>query len=255
MCRRKLTGSPCCSTVEVRWPEGQKEAPTAEGKDEASIGLHSIPYFSHTVRASEYGPLWMEDAHQVDGRWVVPGAVSVFTSRGTRMLTVNTGGKQHSGIHRAAPRLSAQEESGVERLGAQLPSRGQGSARPGEFSMAGSEGQQSDPYREPGATSRSSRPRVGSTRNSKRGGRSTRPAPASPSAIGGSRWSSRGRPAPTTDATERFDRIDDVALLTGPRPAFLDPCGSAGWRGLHLPGGRGGRQAPASTSCRRPAAG
>jgi hypothetical protein len=40
----------------------------------------------------------MEDARRVDGRWVVPGAVEVFTSRGERMLTVNTGEKNAQGF-------------------------------------------------------------------------------------------------------------------------------------------------------------
>ncbi len=74
--------------VEVRWPEDQVERPVA-GAREGSLDLHSIPFYSNTVRASDYGPLWMEDAHRVDGRWVVPGAVSVFTSRGKRVLVVS----------------------------------------------------------------------------------------------------------------------------------------------------------------------
>src|SRR5258705_4185514 len=47
-------------------------------------------YASHNpvTRASRDGALWMEDAHELDGRWVVPGAVAVFTSRGDRVLMV-----------------------------------------------------------------------------------------------------------------------------------------------------------------------
>jgi hypothetical protein len=44
---------------------------------------------ARTVRASESGPLWREDARLVDGRWVAPGAVSIRTSRGRRMLVVS----------------------------------------------------------------------------------------------------------------------------------------------------------------------
>ena len=54
------------------------------------LTLHSIPFYSNTVRASETGPLWMQDARLVEGRWVVPGAVSVFTGRGKRALMVST---------------------------------------------------------------------------------------------------------------------------------------------------------------------
>ena len=123
----KIDGETLLLAVEVRWPAEQKDAPIAEGKDEASIGLHSIPHFSRTVRASEYGPLWMEDAHQVDGRWVVPGAVPVFTSRGTRMLTVNTGSKNTPGFALplpAFPRRKNLEWSGWEpnfRPGVKVP--------------------------------------------------------------------------------------------------------------------------------------
>ena len=42
--------------------------------------------------ASETGPLFKEDARLEDGRWVVPGAVRVFTSRGARTLGAWIGG-------------------------------------------------------------------------------------------------------------------------------------------------------------------
>jgi len=86
----EIDGEALMLEVEVRWPEDQVERPVA-GAREGSLELHSVPFYSNTVRASDYGPLWMEDAHRVDGRWVVPGAVSVFTSRGKRVLVVSTG--------------------------------------------------------------------------------------------------------------------------------------------------------------------
>lgn len=80
-----IDGEALMLAVEVRWPEDQVERPaTGEG----SLSLHSIPFYSNTVRASEEGPLWMQDAERVDGRWIARGAVSVFTSRGKRMLVV-----------------------------------------------------------------------------------------------------------------------------------------------------------------------
>lgn len=84
-----IDGEELLLAVEVRWPEGQVERPTS-GPGEALLTLHSLPWYANTVRASESGPLWMRDAHLVDGRWVVPGAVSVFTGRGRRMLEVST---------------------------------------------------------------------------------------------------------------------------------------------------------------------
>ena len=85
----ELDGETLMLSVEVRWPEDQVEPPPA-GPGEGSLTLHSIPFYSNTVRASESGPLWMQDARRMDGRWVVPGAVSIFTSRGKRALMVST---------------------------------------------------------------------------------------------------------------------------------------------------------------------
>ena len=84
-----IDGEELLLVVEVRWPQDQVERPTG-GPDGASLTLHSLPWYSRTVRASDRGPLWMQDAHLMDGRWVVPGAVSVFTERGRRMLEVST---------------------------------------------------------------------------------------------------------------------------------------------------------------------
>ncbi len=83
--------------VEIRWPAEQVTPPAAD-TGLAALTLHSIPAFSHTVRASARGALWLEDAHQVDGRWVAPGAVEVFTSRGSKALDVELGSKHHEGF-------------------------------------------------------------------------------------------------------------------------------------------------------------
>lgn len=92
-----IDGDPLFLMVEIRWPAEQTASP-ATGSGPASIRLHSIPAFSHTVRASVSGALWLEDAHQVDGRWVAPGAVSIFTSRGSRMLSVQLGAGDTEGF-------------------------------------------------------------------------------------------------------------------------------------------------------------
>ncbi|HEU5155117.1 MAG TPA: hypothetical protein VFU03_10335, partial [Gemmatimonadales bacterium] len=216
----EIDGEPLLLAVEVRWPAGQKEAPTVEGKDEASIGLHSIPYFSHTVRASEYGPLWMEDAHQVDGRWVVPGAVNVFTSRGNRMLTVNTGGKNTPGFELrlpAFPRKKNLEWSGWEPdflPGVKVP--------PDLVSFR---------YRVQKVTSPIRTESLGPFEvitiatwfhQEQLEGRTVNAANASFALrYRGQPLVIEGKTSATGDSSERFDLIDDVALLAGPRPAFL----------------------------------
>jgi hypothetical protein len=155
----------------------------------------------------------------VEGRWVVPGAVSVFTSRGTRMLTVNTGGKDTPGFQVLLPPFPARRIwSGVAGSPTSVP--GSSSARPAEFSIPGSEGEQSDPHRETGTI------RVVTTAswfrqgNSRRGGPSTGQRQFRPP-LSGKPLVIEGKTSATGDATEHFDRIDDVALLAGPRPAFL----------------------------------
>jgi hypothetical protein len=72
--------------VEVRWPEGHAMSPASLAA-EPFLRLGSVTA-SHTLRASSRGPLWYEDAHLVDGRWVAPGAVDIFTTRGRLVLDI-----------------------------------------------------------------------------------------------------------------------------------------------------------------------
>jgi hypothetical protein len=83
----EIDGETLLLAVEVRWPAEHASSPATD-TSEGYLRLHSIPAFSHTVRKSVRGPLWKSDAKLVDGRWVVPGAVEVFTGRGMRMLEV-----------------------------------------------------------------------------------------------------------------------------------------------------------------------
>jgi hypothetical protein len=77
-----IDGEELLLITELRWPSGAASPVAAPG-----TGLVQLAALSASaVRASTDGPLFLEDAHHVDGRWVVPGAVRVFTSRGSRML-------------------------------------------------------------------------------------------------------------------------------------------------------------------------
>jgi hypothetical protein len=82
----RLAGDELLLVVEVRWPASQLASP-ARDSSPRRIRLHSLS--GRTSRTSREGPLWVEDARQVDGRWVAPGAVEVFTSRGGRMLSLD----------------------------------------------------------------------------------------------------------------------------------------------------------------------
>ncbi|MEO6527440.1 MAG: hypothetical protein ABIP93_12495 [Gemmatimonadaceae bacterium] len=79
----RIAGEELLLVVEIRWPPAQATSPAADTAPR-SLTLHSVA--NHVARKSKVGPLWMKDAHRVDGRWIVPGAVEVYTSRGDRLL-------------------------------------------------------------------------------------------------------------------------------------------------------------------------
>jgi len=80
-----LNGEELLLQVEIEWPATQTASPAT---DTTARRLKLYSTRNHVAHTSRDGALWMEDAHQVDGRWVVPGAVAVFTSRGDRVLSV-----------------------------------------------------------------------------------------------------------------------------------------------------------------------
>ena len=79
-----LNGRELVLAVELQWPEGKSPA-DLPASSEWSVRLSALS--GRTARVSQAGPLWREDARLDGGRWVVPGAVDVFTSRGRRMLS------------------------------------------------------------------------------------------------------------------------------------------------------------------------
>jgi len=79
-----LDGKTLVLAIELEWPEGRSPSQEPEGA-EWYLRLHAMS--GSVARASSDGPLWREDARLEDGRWIVPGAVDVFTSRGRRVIT------------------------------------------------------------------------------------------------------------------------------------------------------------------------
>jgi hypothetical protein len=79
-----IDGEELMLAVEVRWPDGHATSPAAL-PGEPFLRLGSLTG-SNTLRTSSRGPLWTEDAHLADGRWVAPGAVDLFTTRGRLVL-------------------------------------------------------------------------------------------------------------------------------------------------------------------------
>ncbi len=216
----EIQGESLMLQVEVRWPERQATAPVAAGRDEPSLGLHSIPRLSHTVRASERGPLWLEDAQLVDGRWVAPGAVRVFTSRGRRMLTVELGGEKSQGFAlplRAFPRVEDTTWSDW------LPNFRPGVTVPSDLVSYRFRVQRvSQPIR---------RQTIGSFEVLTRTGYFYQESVDSANRFAASAAFSfryNGQPLPIEGPTaddggteERFEQVTEVALIGGERPAFL----------------------------------
>ncbi len=86
----KLDGHKLLLEVELRLPAECQESPSAE-TGEAYVQLHSLPRFKHRMRKSETGPMWVDEATKVDGRWIVRAAAFIFTRRGKRVLSVTFG--------------------------------------------------------------------------------------------------------------------------------------------------------------------
>ena len=82
-----IDGEEMLLVTELRWPSGAASPVAPRGTGLVQLGALS----GSVLRVSEDGPLFLEDAHQVEARWVVPGAVRVFTSRGSRALDFRVG--------------------------------------------------------------------------------------------------------------------------------------------------------------------
>jgi hypothetical protein len=91
----EIDGETLLLAVELRWPPGGAPAPVADS--EPYVRLGSVTG-GHVQRTSERGALWLEDAHLVEGRWVAPGAVRVFTGRGARSLEFHLDDATHPGF-------------------------------------------------------------------------------------------------------------------------------------------------------------
>ena len=90
-----IDGEELVLAFELRWPASATQpAAGTQGLGHARLGAAN----GGQVRRWGSGILFVEDAHRVDGRWVVPGAVKVFTTRGTRVLDVGIGDSTLAGF-------------------------------------------------------------------------------------------------------------------------------------------------------------
>lgn len=84
-----IDGAGLYLAFELRWPEREGRAPAAfAGEGYARLDAGSP---GNATRGRGDGILFVDDARQVDGRWVVPGIANVWTSRGQRLLEVGIG--------------------------------------------------------------------------------------------------------------------------------------------------------------------
>jgi hypothetical protein len=86
--------------VEFRLPAGEAEPPAAGESAYVSLAAAS----GQTVRRTERGELHLDAARREDGRWIVPGEVLVFTTRGSRILDLVVGGETLAGFIVPLPR-------------------------------------------------------------------------------------------------------------------------------------------------------
>lgn len=74
---------------ELRWPASESRGPADfRGPGYARLGAGTS---DRVVRKWGDGVLFVDDARQVDGRWVVPGMADIFTARGDRILDIGIG--------------------------------------------------------------------------------------------------------------------------------------------------------------------
>ncbi len=86
----KIDGQELSLEAELRLPVGQTNSP-ANASGETSLALGSV--VRHVQRKSERGKLDIAQARLEGGRWIIPGAVYLFTMRGLRSVDFMIGGE------------------------------------------------------------------------------------------------------------------------------------------------------------------
>jgi len=78
----ELDGERLYLLVELRWPAGQPPPSRDAGAGVVRLGTLS----GSTLRREEDGPLFLDDARIEQRQWIAPGAVEIFTTRGTPVV-------------------------------------------------------------------------------------------------------------------------------------------------------------------------
>ena len=114
-----LEGEELRLEVEIRLPVDQKTSPK-ELKGEPHFELGSV--VNQTRRASRTGELKVAQSRLEDGRWVLPGEVLLFTSRGQRSLDARIGDEALAGFLVPLPAHPGQEHEQWSDWGPRPPS-------------------------------------------------------------------------------------------------------------------------------------
>jgi len=99
----KIDGKELDLGIEIRLPIGETISPGPFDGD-SYLTLGSVNPLTHVQRRSERGLLLVSEAKLVSGRWVIPGSVDIFTTRGKRSMEVVLGGKSRAGFIVPLPR-------------------------------------------------------------------------------------------------------------------------------------------------------
>lgn len=91
-----IDGAGLFLAFELRWPATAMRAPADfAGAGYARLGSGTS---ARVIRKWGDGILFTDDAHLVEGRWVVPGVVDVWTARGSRLLDIGIGDSSLAGF-------------------------------------------------------------------------------------------------------------------------------------------------------------
>jgi hypothetical protein len=103
-----IDGETLSMAVEIRWPADPKTPGPRDLAGPPSLRIGALS--GNVARRIEPGPVFMEDARQEGGRWILPGVVPIFTRRGGRLLMLEAKNKSIAAFDVPLPRNPDERE-------------------------------------------------------------------------------------------------------------------------------------------------
>jgi hypothetical protein len=103
-----LNGHALDLIVEFRLPKGAPD-PSASPTGKETIELYARNPWNLTPRKTKQGTLQIAEAKQVEGRWIIPGSVWIFTTRGPRGVSISFEPTHGFGFELEFPRHPGQQ--------------------------------------------------------------------------------------------------------------------------------------------------